>query len=141
MRKRLTSLLILLFLIFLAILPSTTVKAESKTIIVPDDYPTIQEAIDNANSGDTVFVRNGTYYTDAYLDGDGLTIGKSISLIGEDSQKTILKPDWQGRYGPYAGILITADKVEISGFTINGASDNSTFGTDFFDTPAKGYQL
>jgi hypothetical protein len=48
---------------------------------------------------------------------------KSISLIGEDSQKAILKPDWQGRYAPYAGILIKADKVTISGFTINGASD------------------
>ena len=28
----------------------------NKTIIVPDDYPTIQEAIDSANNGDTVFV-------------------------------------------------------------------------------------
>jgi hypothetical protein len=29
-------------------------KAEPTTIIAPDDYPTIQEAIDHVNEGDTV---------------------------------------------------------------------------------------
>jgi len=33
----------------------------SSTIIVPDDYPTIQQAVDNARDGDTIFARNGTY--------------------------------------------------------------------------------
>jgi hypothetical protein len=31
------------------------VKAEAKTIVVPDDYTTIQEAIDNAAAGDTIY--------------------------------------------------------------------------------------
>jgi pectin methylesterase-like acyl-CoA thioesterase len=31
-------------------------------ITVPDDYQSIQEAINNADGGDTVFVRKGAYY-------------------------------------------------------------------------------
>ncbi|HUV02229.1 MAG TPA: hypothetical protein VMW67_02095 [Desulfobacteria bacterium] len=35
-------------------------SASSDIIYVPTDYPTIQQAIDNASSGDTIFVYNGT---------------------------------------------------------------------------------
>ena len=38
------------------------VKAETKTIVVPDDYLSIQEAVDSAADGDTVFVRTGHYF-------------------------------------------------------------------------------
>jgi hypothetical protein len=31
------------------------------TINVPEDYPKIQEAINNADQEDTIFVSNGTY--------------------------------------------------------------------------------
>src|SRR5271169_865930 len=62
-------------------------KAASKTITVPDDYSAIQDAVDNANAGDIVFVRNGTYRTYA---SEGIFVNKSISLIGENSQGTIL---------------------------------------------------
>jgi hypothetical protein len=51
--------LLLLCLLTFGIQP---VKTESITIIVPDDYSIIQEAINNANNGDIVFVRNGTYF-------------------------------------------------------------------------------
>ena len=53
------------------------------TVTVPDDYPTIQEAIDNANNGDTVFVKSGIYYEEVEVD-------KSINLIGEDRNTTII---------------------------------------------------
>jgi pectin methylesterase-like acyl-CoA thioesterase len=33
----------------------------SKTLIVPDQYPTIQAAVNNATAGDTIFVKKGTY--------------------------------------------------------------------------------
>ena len=38
------------------------VKGEPTTIIVPDEYSSIQEAINNANEEDTIFVRAGIYY-------------------------------------------------------------------------------
>ena len=65
------------------IVSTLPVKADSRTIIVPDDFPNIQEAIANANSGDTVFVRNGIY-------AEGIIIDKAISLAGEDTRNTII---------------------------------------------------
>lgn len=45
-------------------LPLSVSKAEasSATIYVPDDYPTIQAAVNAASPGDTIIVRDGTYY-------------------------------------------------------------------------------
>lgn len=82
------------------------VKAEPRTIIVPDDYPTIQEAINAANLGDTVSVRNGTYY-------EHIVVNKSISLIGENKENTIIDGSRNGTV-----ISVTADYVSISGLTI-----------------------
>jgi hypothetical protein len=104
-------------------------RAEPKTITVPDDYPTIQAAIDNAGAGDTIYVKKGTYYHDGPLGQriDGITIDKPISLIGEDSKTTILKPNYTSINRLRSGIHVTADDVTISGFTIDGTAENSTY--------------
>ena len=90
-----------------------TVRAN--TITVPDDYPTIQVAIARATDGDTVFVKNGVYYTS---DNNLIIIDKTISLIGEDPEKTIIT----GLFTPYIAstpaIRVAAPNVTISGFTI-----------------------
>jgi hypothetical protein len=54
------------------------------TITVPDDYPTISQAIGNATNGDTIHVKAGTYCEQQIL------INKTITLIGEDTQNTII---------------------------------------------------
>jgi parallel beta-helix repeat protein len=72
-------------------------------IVVPDEYSTIQEAINVAISGDTVFVKNGTYHEE-------ISIDKSISIFGEEKTATLIN----------GGILITASDVVVSGFTIHG---------------------
>jgi hypothetical protein len=97
----------------------------SSTIVVPDDYPTITEAVGNATDGATILVRRGTY--------DGpqnqtLTINKTISLIGEDTRGTVLRlhPLWYELFilGQSCGwtwanfMQVYADDVLISGFTI-----------------------
>jgi hypothetical protein len=81
------------------------VKTESTTIIVPDDYPTIQEAVNNANEGDTVFVKAGTYY-------ENVILNKSISLIGEERDTTIVDG------GSCANcVYISSNDVDLRGFT------------------------
>lgn len=52
-------------------------------ITVPDDYSSIQAAINAANEGDTVYVRNGTYY-------ELVRVNKTISLVGENGDTTIV---------------------------------------------------
>src|SRR3989304_8357406 len=71
-------------IIVLAVCVATTqfVKADSKTIFVPDDYQTISAAVGNASDGDTIFVKSGTYNEQPLL------IDKSITLIGEETYST-----------------------------------------------------
>lgn len=119
MNKQLLLAIVLIsaMIISLAVgVPVKLAKAEdSKTLIVPDDFPTIQDAIGNASAGDTVFVKEGTYAVGGY---NGITIDKSISLVGQDSQSTIIEGG--GYYYANSVIDITADNVTVSGFTING---------------------
>lgn len=83
-------------------------------ITVPDDYGTIQEAIDAANVGDSIFVKENTVPYN-----EELTMNKTISLIGEDMTSTII--DATGVTGGNGIVaLITADDVIIRNFTITG---------------------
>jgi parallel beta-helix repeat protein len=75
------------------------------TIIVPDDYSTIQAAINAASDGDTIYVRNGTYY-------ENVVLNKSVALVGENAQDTIIN----GTNG--TAVTITTDSVNVTGFTI-----------------------
>lgn len=85
--------------------------AEPTTIIVPDDYPTLQAAINAASPGDVVLVKSGIYY-------ENIVINKSISLIGEGKELTII--DGLCRT---VVVMVEANGVLIRGFTIqNGAS-------------------
>jgi len=109
-------LLLILSFVLVSLPPIGVVKAEPKTIVVPDDYQTIQKAIDNATEGDTVFVKSGTYYNQT------LVINKSLSLVGEDQKTTILRgrPDLivGDRQFPYMLINLKANDITISGFTM-----------------------
>lgn len=102
--------LIVLFILSLVVLPSATVKAQSKTIVVPNDYTTIQSAIDHANNGDTVFVKKG-YYPET------LVVNKSISVIGEDRNLTII----DGQEKPRSVIILEADNIVFSSFTLGNS--------------------
>jgi nitrous oxidase accessory protein len=123
MSKTLALALVLVFLTASTIITFLPAKAENKTIVVPDDYPTIAEAIGNATNGDTILVRSGTYKEHS------LVITKSLTLVGENAETTIIKdidpstPLFSSNMmvGPTA-ITISANNVTISGFTINNAS-------------------
>jgi len=76
----------------------------------------IQELIDNASAGDTIYVPSGIYY-------ENIVINKSISLIGEDKNTTIIDGG-----GTDDVIHLTADWVNISGFTIQNSGQESFTG-------------
>ncbi|UCE38642.1 MAG: right-handed parallel beta-helix repeat-containing protein [Thermoplasmata archaeon] len=76
------------------------------TIYVPTDYPTIQEAINAAKDGDTVYVFSGTY-------NENVLINKTINLTGENMESTIINGGGGGET-----VYVIADWVNITGFTI-----------------------
>ena len=85
------------------------VKASTYIIYVPTDYPTIQEAINNASSGYTIFVQKGIYH-------ENVVVNKSVALIGEDVDLTA--------EGSGTVIYINASYVSIHGFTIRNSGAN-----------------
>jgi len=91
-------------------------KTEPTTIIVPYDYPTIQEAINTASPGDIIYVYNGTYL-------ENVVVNKTVALIGEDSHITTIDG---GELE--TAILITANNVSISGFTIKNGKFEWPYG-------------
>jgi nitrous oxidase accessory protein len=78
------------------------------------NYSIIQDAIENASNGDTVFVYNGIYY-------ENVVVNKTINLIGQSRDITIIDG---GKNGDV--IYISADWVNISGFTITNAKKSLT---------------
>lgn len=67
----------------------------------------IQDAINSAQHGDTVFVHAGIYY-------EHVVVNKTVSLIGENKHTTII----DGGAVQYDVIYVTANKVTISSFTL-----------------------
>lgn len=51
-------------------------QAQAASLIVPDNFPTIQAAIDAASPGDMIIVRPGTY-------AENLTLNKAVTLTAE----------------------------------------------------------
>ena len=91
------------------------VKAEPRTWIVDDDGPadfhTIQEAIDAASDGDTIFVYNGTY--------EPIVVDKALSLEGENKSITIIVGTPSNPYFGTVSVLVSG--VNVSGFAIRNS--------------------
>lgn len=84
----------------------------------PGNYTTIQDAVDNASGGDTVFV-----FDDSSPYVENIVVNTSLSLIGEKKETTIINGSTIDP-NPYMnlsiGILVNADNVLVKGFTIQG---------------------
>ena len=108
-KKGLVIGIIVLFL-GVSVIPSTgtLIKKTSSPILGSRGY--IQDLIDNASDGDTIYIPSGTYY-------ENIVIDKPISLVGEDKESTIIDGSEIGDV-----VNVTSDWVNISGFTIRNCS-------------------
>jgi len=161
MRKQMISIIILgMFLLTSVIsLSATGINSSkagtlecNKTIYVDDDaalggdgsadhpFDTIQEAVFAANDGDTVFVYSGTYVEEAkYYDVSGsgwdwvcLWVNKSIDLIGENKENTIITGQGIDFIDTRADLVrFKADYITMSGFTVT-YTDWQTSGIQVF---------
>jgi len=113
------------FLFLLASFVFLQVVVFPATIFVPDNFPTIQGAIDASVNGDTVMVRPGAYVENIDF------IGKAITVRSEMGPEfTIMRPQT-------VGSLVSFKSGEgpdsvIEGFTITGG--NSAHGGGIFCT-------
>ena len=86
----------------------------STTIVVPDDFPTIQEAVNSAAEGSTISVRPGVY-------NESITISTSqLKIMGNSADSTVIT-------GPGSSHTVQlargANNITVSGFTIEGTNE------------------
>ena len=105
--KVLLGLFICTGLLFLCAFVSSV---SASALYVPDDYSTIQAAVDATNAGDTIIVRDGTYI-------ENVDVNKRLTIKSENGPaSTIVQAA-----DPHDNVFeISEDYVNISGFTVNG---------------------
>jgi parallel beta-helix repeat protein len=122
MKKKISSFAVVCILVFsmMAVVDlsfEVVPKVRGATITVDDsggaDHTKIQDAIDDAQPGDTVYVYNGNYV-------EKITINKPISLIGESRDNTHI--DGMSPSGEPT-VIIYSSQVTINGFKIFGSGD------------------
>jgi parallel beta-helix repeat protein len=121
-KKSIFFCIVLICAIFAVAMP-VNVSAEPRTIYVDDDntsgpwdgtlahpYQTIQDGVDAAVAGDTVFVFTGTYYENVVID-------EAITLHGENRETTIIQGNGIGD-GISSSYVdgITIENLNIKGF-------------------------
>jgi len=86
-------------------------STSTSTIYVPDDFPTIQAAVDAAGAGDTIIVRDGIYTENV-----GVTMNHLTITSENGAETTIVQAA-----NPAAPVFaVTADYVNVNGFTVKG---------------------
>ncbi len=128
--KAFTLLLVLILAVLLVVSASSTAEAaDPKIVRVPDDFSSIQAAIDNAAEGSTIQVKSGTYQEPT------LRINKTLSLIGENAKSTLIalnppmvfvglnSASGAPEYWYDRCIEISADTVTISRLTITSPTE------------------
>jgi parallel beta-helix repeat protein len=99
------------FLLFSFIICNSIVKPIKASSQVISIFPgeSIQEAINNANAGDTIYVQSGIYQ-------ENVILNKSISLIGGNSSETFIDGGEQSNV-----LTVVSSNVVVKGFTIQNS--------------------
>ncbi len=99
------------FILILLICLTIPILSTASSINVPDDYSSIQGAINASITGDSILIAIGTYY-------ENIVIDKTITLIGQSPNCTIIEGDLSGNV-----ITIVADGVVVKKITATGAGE------------------
>jgi parallel beta-helix repeat protein len=127
MKKGALSILVCMLMMVTAIVPISATTLPEKTThplvkgntlyvggLGPNNYTKIQDAIDNASNGDTVFV-----FDDSSPYHESLYVSKSITLHGENTYSTVI----DNSHTVSHGVVISTDNVTVTGFTFqNGGT-------------------
>ena len=105
-------------LIFEGVVDEGGVEAATLIVGSGQTYTKIQDAIDNATNGDTIRVWDGSY-------NEGININKQLSILGNGTTKSIINGS-----GHYNTVQISANWVNISGFTIKNADSTQSSDND-----------
>lgn len=89
-----------------------------KAIYVPDDYAKIQYAVDNAGTGDTIIVRDGTYI-------ENINVDKRLTIKSENGSENCIVRSADPRNSIF---MLTANYINLSGFTVEGTTAADTTG-------------
>jgi len=127
MKKGILCVLVCMLMILTTIVPISATTLSEKTshpltkgnpLYVggsgPNNYTKIQDALNDASDGDSIFV-----YDDSSPYYESVIVDQSISLIGEDKHTTIIDG---GEAKNKSVVNITADGVMVQGFTIQNSS-------------------
>ena len=107
MKKKLATIFMITFLVlYIFGLYISPLTASDGIIRVPQDYDTIQKAINAANPGDTILVAAGTYP-------EYVLVNKSVTLEGDNRASIII-----GDGSTTKIVEVNVGNVEITGFTI-----------------------
>jgi parallel beta-helix repeat protein len=107
----------------LCVLLMLPVLVMATIIEVPNDFTTIQEAIDSSSDGDTVLVATGTYYGGIDFGGHQITLASNYILTGDEQaiDETIL--DGEGTQ-----IVITIMSPQSTGSSVIGFTIQNGYG-------------
>lgn len=110
---KLSAILFLLFVILarMEVCTGNLFSTSNSCIMVPTDYPTIQEALNEANEGDTIYVGPGIYNECVIISTSYLTVlgsGESCVIVGDSDAHTVE--------------ISRARNVTFSGFLLNGSN-------------------
>jgi len=112
--KKLNVVLVLTIILFILLIYTKPYLAIDEKIIyvggdITSNYTSINEAMKYANEDDTIFVYNGTYF-------ENIKFFKSLKLIGEDKESTILQYN-----GSDETVSIIVDGCTFNGFTVRNS--------------------
>lgn len=89
------------------------INTEAATINVPDNFKTIQEAVENAQTGDTVLVKSGNYH-------ENIIVSKTITIKSDKgAATTVIRP--LNSAEPVIKVNDVSNAV-INGFTATGSA-------------------